>query len=102
MRDAAIIAALVCLAVASTGTALAQARSEIPVREVLLSDGERRYSVPIKVGNTALRQDWTAARRACGSFLACWRTAMPRAVASVTDIAMTLALNSTGKSAPAH
>jgi len=54
MRDAAIIAALVCLAVASTGTALAQARSEIPVREVLLSDGERRYSVPIKVGNTAI------------------------------------------------
>lgn len=34
--------------------AVAQARSEIPIREVVLSDGERRYSVPIKVGETMI------------------------------------------------
>jgi hypothetical protein len=34
--------------------AMAQARSEIPIREVVLSDGERRHSVPIQVGGTMI------------------------------------------------
>jgi hypothetical protein len=29
-------------------------RTEIPIREVILSDGERRYGVPIKVGSTSI------------------------------------------------
>lgn len=36
------------------GFAMAQARSEIPIREVVLSNGDRRYGVPIKVGNTVI------------------------------------------------
>lgn len=34
--------------------AKAQTRGEIPIREVILSDGVRRYGVPIKVGNTTI------------------------------------------------
>lgn len=34
--------------------ASAQTRSEIPIREVVLSDGVRRYGVPIRVGNTMI------------------------------------------------
>jgi hypothetical protein len=33
-----------------TGAAEAQTRAEIPIREVVLSDGEHRYAVPITVG----------------------------------------------------
>ena len=29
-------------------------RSEVPIREVVLSDGERRYTIPITVGGTAI------------------------------------------------
>lgn len=36
------------------GTALAQTRSEIPLRQVMLPDGERRYGIQIKVGNTSI------------------------------------------------
>lgn len=53
------IALLTVLGVQCLGSALAQtvvppvgARSEVPIREVILSDGERRYAVPIKIGNT--------------------------------------------------
>ncbi len=39
----------------ATGVAHAQApRSEVPIREVVLSDGARRYAVPITVGETAI------------------------------------------------
>jgi hypothetical protein len=38
----------------SPSKANANARSEIAIREVVLSDGERRYGVPIKVGDTAI------------------------------------------------
>ena len=34
--------------------AQAQTRSEIPIREVVLSGGVRRYGVPIKVGNSTI------------------------------------------------
>jgi hypothetical protein len=54
MRYPFIIGTLVWLAAAPTGVALAQTRSEIPIREVVLSDGERRYGVPIKLGNTII------------------------------------------------
>ena len=41
---------------ALTGAAQAQvpARVEVPIREVVLSDGERRYTIPITVGGTAI------------------------------------------------
>src|ERR1041384_4252540 len=29
-------------------------RAEVPIREVVLSDGERRYTIPISVGGTAI------------------------------------------------
>ena len=39
---------------AFAGAAQAQARSEVQIREVVLSDGERRYTIPITVGGTAI------------------------------------------------
>ena len=42
------------LALAGTAHAQTPPRSEIPIREVVLSDGERRYSIPIVVGGTAI------------------------------------------------
>ena len=52
MRNVAVCVALIYLALAPTGAVLA--RSEIPIREVVLSDGERRYGVSIKVGGTTI------------------------------------------------
>jgi len=49
---------LLALGLASTGARAAAAepgaRSEVPIREVVLSDGARRYSVPIQVGATVI------------------------------------------------
>ncbi|CAN5293632.1 hypothetical protein BH09PSE2_BH09PSE2_24850 [soil metagenome] len=46
------------LALASAGSAAdraeAQVRAEVPIRVVVLSDGARRYAVPITVGGTAI------------------------------------------------
>jgi hypothetical protein len=42
--------AFIGLSLASAAHAQAPVRSEIPIREVVLSDGARRYAVPIKVG----------------------------------------------------
>ena len=41
---------------AATAPALGQAlpRTEVPIREVVLSDGERRYTIPIQVGGTVI------------------------------------------------
>ncbi len=47
----ALAAAFALLAAAP---ALAQSRSEVPLREVTLSDGTRRYAVTIKVGGTEI------------------------------------------------
>lgn len=55
-RRRAACLAIAVLAVCS-GRALAVAspiRSEIPIHEVDLSDGTRRYTIPVKVGGTAL------------------------------------------------
>lgn len=49
---------LVCLAefLALVASARAQSppRTEVPIREVILSDGERRYTIPIRVGGTVI------------------------------------------------
>jgi hypothetical protein len=42
------------LALAGAAHAQAPPRSEVPIREVVLSDGERRYTIPITVGGTAI------------------------------------------------
>src|SRR4051794_9637325 len=51
-------AGLMALALAPNGASAAPAepaaRSEVPIREVVLSDGARRYSIPIQVGATAI------------------------------------------------
>jgi hypothetical protein len=49
-----ILLGVQCLgsALALTGPPPVGARSEVAIREVILSDGERRYVVPIKIGNT--------------------------------------------------
>jgi len=51
----ALTAGSLMLVLSSMGIRVAEAaRSEIPIREVVLSDGERRYGVPLKVGNTTI------------------------------------------------
>jgi len=47
-----ILALLACL---SAGQAMAQTRVELPIRETVLSDGVRRYSVPVEVGGVMLQ-----------------------------------------------
>lgn len=51
-RRLLLLSALSALAVAPH--ALAQQRAEVPVREVDLSDGTRRYAVPIQIGGVKL------------------------------------------------
>ncbi len=46
-----VIAALACIAAVP---AMAQPRAEVPIREVVLSDQARRYTIPITVGATAI------------------------------------------------
>jgi len=42
------------LALAAAAQAQNPPRTEVPIREVVLSDGERRYTIPIHVGSTAI------------------------------------------------
>jgi hypothetical protein len=51
-RTSALLALLGGLALAPV--AMAQVRSELPVREVDLSDGTRRYAVPVQIGSVKL------------------------------------------------
>ena len=52
MQRIAAIVALVLIAVPACVSA--QTRTEIPIREVVQTDGVRRYAVPIKVGETMI------------------------------------------------
>jgi len=51
----AMALALVLVATAVRAQSLSAARTELPIAEVRLSDGTRRYAVPIVVGATTLR-----------------------------------------------
>ena len=56
MRHAVLLACAACAAsaVAARAQAPAPVRAEVPVREVVLSNGTRRYAVPIRVGAAEL------------------------------------------------
>ena len=54
MRHALLVATAWAAAVAAQAQPAAPVRAEVPVREVVLSDGVRRYAVPIRVGATAM------------------------------------------------